>query len=209
MGDSDLTDRPADVALGDQKQLGNGRYRYERHLVGLAASKAGTVTRDVVRVGRVVVILPIDLDRDEIVMLRQFRLGAHLATGRGDLVEIPAGHVEEGEDWLDAARRECVEEIGVEPKSLVPIFDVLPSPGMSDEHQRFFIGTVAAAKIPERAGADDEHEETRPFRVSIDRALAALSASGMTYAASVLALQWLALNRGRIRELVEPAKAPR
>jgi hypothetical protein len=31
----------------------------------------------------------------------------------------------------------------------------------------------------------------------------------MTYAASVLALQWLALNRGRIRELIESAKAPR
>mgnify|MGYP001119557514 CR=1 FL=1 len=36
-------------------------------------------------------VLPIDLDRDEIVLIRQFRLGAHLALGKVDLVEVPAG----------------------------------------------------------------------------------------------------------------------
>ena len=66
--------------------------------------------RDAVRIGRVVVILPIDLDRDEIVLIRQFRLGAHLALGKGDLVEVPAGRVERGENVADAARRECQEK---------------------------------------------------------------------------------------------------
>jgi ADP-ribose diphosphatase len=202
MDDPDLTDRPAKALLGDPLRLGTGRHAYERYRVELAASKAGTVTRDVVRVGRVVVVLPLDLERDEIVMLRQFRLGAHLSTGRGELVEVPAGHVEPGEDWLDAARRECVEEIGIEPKQLVPIFRVLTSPGMSDEYQTFFIGVVDATKIPERAGADDEQEETRPLRVPVERALVALEAGSMNYGGSVLALQWLALNRHRLADIV-------
>ena len=67
----------------------------------------GRSTRDVVRVGRVVVIVPVDLERDEVVLIRQFRLGAHLAIGQGDLVELPAGRVEHGEELVDAARREC------------------------------------------------------------------------------------------------------
>ena len=62
----------------------------------------------------------------------------------------------------------------------------------------FFLGVVDAAKVPERAGAAHEHEDTRPFRVPIDRALEALAQGGMQYGAAVLGLQWLALNRARL-----------
>jgi ADP-ribose pyrophosphatase len=160
-----------------------------------------TVVRDVVRVGPVVVVIPVDLERDEVVMLRQFRLGAHLAIGRGEQVELPAGHVEEGEAAIDGARRECLEEIGVAPHALVPLFGMLPSPGMSDEHQTFFLGVVDAAKVAERAGAADEQEDTRPFRVPIGRAIEALAKGGLQYGATVLGLQWLALNRTRLAEI--------
>ncbi len=60
-------------------------------------------------------VLPVDLARDEVVLLRQFRLAAHLANGDGSLVEIVAGHVEANEQPVATARRECVEEIGVAP----------------------------------------------------------------------------------------------
>ena len=66
--------------------------------IGREAEGGAAFERDVVRVGRVVVIVPVDLERDEIVLIRQFRLGAHLAIDKGDLVELPAGRVERGED---------------------------------------------------------------------------------------------------------------
>ena len=53
--------------------------------------------RDVLLAGKVVAVLPLDLARDEIVLIRQFRLSAHLANGRGDMVEIVAGRVEPDE----------------------------------------------------------------------------------------------------------------
>ncbi|MBM3529413.1 MAG: NUDIX hydrolase [Alphaproteobacteria bacterium] len=201
MNARDLADREAGADLDGPETLGRGRHAYERYRVSLPDSAGEPVARDVVRVGRVIVVLPVDLARGEVVLLRQFRLGAHLATGRGDLVEVPAGHVEPGEDWQTAARRECQEEIGVVPDRLVPMFRVLPSPGMLDEHQMFMLGLVDASRVPERAGALHEREDTRPLCVPIGRALDALAAGGMEYGATVLALQWLALNSGRLHEL--------
>jgi ADP-ribose pyrophosphatase len=199
MVDPGLSDSAADVALDGPDDRGGGKYRYERYRVTAGGQ---TVERDVVRVGPVVVVIPVDLQRNEVVMLRQFRLGAHLAIGRGEQVELPAGHVEAGEAATDAARRECLEEIGVAPDVLVPLFGMLPSPGMSDEHQTFFLGVVDAAKAADRAGAAHEHEDTRPFRVPIGRAIDALAQGGMQYGATVLGLQWLALNRARLAEIV-------
>lgn len=198
MTDTGLSDSAADVALDGPEDRGGGKYRYERYRMTAGGQ---TVARDVVRVGPVVVVIPVDLERGEVVMLRQFRLGAHLAIGRGEQVELPAGHVEPGEAAVEAARRECLEEIGVAPDVLVPLFGMLPSPGMSDEHQTFFLGLVDAGKAADRAGAAQEHEDTRPFRVPIDRAIDALRQGGLQYGATVLGLQWLALNRTRLIEI--------
>jgi len=147
-------------------------------------------------------VLPIDPGRDEVVLLRQFRLAAHLANGRVNLVEIVAGHVEADEQPAEAARRECVEEIGVAPGLLVELFTYLTSPGMSDEEITLFLGIVDASGVPERAGAAAEHEETVPMRVPIDAALAALAAGTVRNGPLIIALQWLALNRGRLSEIV-------
>ena len=199
MADSDLSDAAVAVTLHQLEPRAGGFYGYDRFKVTIDGH---TVQRDALRVGRVVVIIPVDLKRDEIVLIRQFRLGAQLSLGLGDVVEVPAGRVERGEDIAAAARRECLEEIGVTPERLVPLFEFLPSAGSSDEHMFFFLATVDAAKVPERAGAAHEQEDTRPLRVPIGRALEALNGGGLHYGAAVIGLQWLALNRGRLRDLV-------
>jgi len=204
MSDSDLSDSAVEVELTGPENRGGGIYRYERYGVKLDGA---TRERDAVRIGRVVVILPIDFDRDEIVLIRQFRLGAHLALGKGDLVEVPAGRVERGEDVRDAARRECQEETGIVPKVLVPLFDLMASAGSSDKHMFFFLGVVDSSKVLGRAGAAHEQEDTRPIRVPIERALEAVKAGELHYGAAVLALQWLALNHGRLREIAQAGAA--
>jgi ADP-ribose pyrophosphatase len=197
---SELADGPAEATLTGPEDRGGGFYRHERYRVALDGA---TIERDVVRIGRVAIILPVDLARDELVLIRQFRLGAHLALGLGDLVEVPAGRAERGEDIADTARRECLEEIGIVPQKLIPIFELMPSAGSSDEHMFFFLAPIDGSKVPERAGAAHEQEHTRPIRVSIDDALAALKAGHLHYGAAVISLQWLALNRTRLREIVD------
>jgi ADP-ribose pyrophosphatase len=196
-----IADDRADVVIAGREVLAEGFRRYERLRVRRSGENVPQPL-DVLRAGPAAAVLPIDPGRDEVVLLRQFRLAAHLANGRGNLVEIVAGHVEADEQPAEAARRECVEEIGVAPGLMVELFTYLTSPGMSDEEITLFLGVVDASGVPERAGAAAEHEETVPMRVPIDAALAALAAGTVRNGPLIIALQWLALNRGRLSEIV-------
>ncbi len=196
-----IADDRADVVIAGREVLAEGFRRYERLRVRRSGEDVPRAL-DVLRSGPAAAVLPIDPGRDEVVLLRQFRLAGHLANGRGNLVEIVAGHVEADEQPAEAARRECVEEIGVAPGLLVELFTYLTSPGMSDEEITLFLGIVDASGVPERAGAAAEHEETVPMRVPIDAALAALAARTVRNGPLIIALQWLALNRGRLSEIV-------
>ena len=206
-----LADGPADVTVSAPTVLARGFHSLERFSMTLRSPGRDLLAsvRDVLRVGKVTAVLPLDLARRELVLLRQFRLPAHLATGMGELTEIVAGHVEAGETPVEAGLRECVEEIGVRPSALYEVFQFIPVPGSSDEHAFLYLGLVDAARIPERAGAADEMEATRPVRVPIDTALAALERRIMRNGFLLMALQWLALNRHRLDAIVAgPPVAP-
>jgi ADP-ribose pyrophosphatase len=149
----------------------------------------------------VIGVIAVDPGRGEIVLIRQFRLAAHLATGNGELVEIVAGRVDANETPAEAARRECLEEIGVAPTRLVELFSFFPTPGLTDELATIFLAVVDASAVPERAGAAAEAEETRPLRVDIDHAIAALAQGRISNGLLIIALQWLALNRERLTVL--------
>ena len=204
MRDRDLADLAADIALSQPELLASGYRDYQRYRLTLTGTGGAPVVqiRDLLRAGKVVTVLPIDLAREEIVLIRQFRLPAHLANGRGDLVETVAGRVEPGESLLEAARRECTEEIAVAPTALVELFSYLSTPGLTDEEITVFLAAVDASRVPEYSGAAAEGERIRTMRVSIDAALAGLNAGAMRNGPLIIALQWLALNRGRIGALL-------
>jgi ADP-ribose pyrophosphatase len=196
-----LADRPVGVVLSAPKLVCRGFRDFER-LEFTLTDETLRQTRDVLRVGQVAAVLPFDPKRNQIVVMRQFRLPAHVANGRGELIEIVAGHVEAGETPAQAARRECVEEIAVKPSRLIKLFTYLPTPGITDEEITLFLGIVDASRLPERAGAASENEVTRPFAVAVDTAIAALLDGKMRSGPLVLVLHWLALNRGRLHAIV-------
>ncbi|KPF92335.1 nucleoside diphosphate pyrophosphatase [Rhodopseudomonas sp. AAP120] len=206
-GTHQLADREADVTVSAPEIIGRGFMTYERYEVSLRRDGEPPLLqkRDVLRASRVAAVVPIDLARDQVVLIRQFRLPAHLATGRGDMVEIVAGRIEDGEDAAVAARRECIEEIGAAPERLIELYSVLPTPGFTDEQITFFAGFLDSSAVLERGGVADEDEDTQPFVVSIDEALAALGDGRIANALLYSALQWLALNRTRLQELFSRA----
>jgi ADP-ribose pyrophosphatase len=203
LADPALADAPADATVSAPDVLAKSFRSLERYRVTLrhADGRASALTRDVLRVGHVIGVLTIDPARNVIVLIRQFRVAAHLALGLGELVEIVAGHVERGESAEQAARRECCEEIGVEPRALHQILRFMPAPGVNDEHTTMFVGIVDSSAVPERAGAATETEDTQPICVDIETALAALDEGKVHNGYLIIALQWLALNRHKLETI--------
>ena len=125
-----------------------------------------TVTLDVVRHPQSVVILPVP-ETGHVVLVRQYR---H-AVGRW-LWEAAAGSVDPGETPEQAARRECHEEIGEVPETIVRLGAFYPTPGYCDEEMIFF--RVSALSRPAEPAAVDEDEdiEVRTFTLREARDMA-------------------------------------
>ena len=117
------------------------------------------VTVDVVRHARSVVLLPVP-EPGHIVLIRQYRY----AVNRW-LWEVPAGSVDPGEEPDQTARRECHEEIGQVPETIVRLGAFLPTPGYCNEEMIFFrLSGLTVAAEPATAD-EDEDIEPRTFTI--------------------------------------------
>ncbi len=98
----DLADLPADIVLSPPQLLAKAYRDYYRYQMTLKSENPPVVQeRDVLSGGKVVVVIPIDVARQELVLIRQVRLPAQLANGHGDMVEFVAGRVEPGESLIE------------------------------------------------------------------------------------------------------------
>jgi ADP-ribose pyrophosphatase len=111
--------------------------------------------RDIVRHPGAVAIVPV-LPDGRIVLVRQYRYAA----GK-PLLEIPAGTLEEGEDPLECARRELIEETGYEASELTAMLSCYMAPGYSDEVIHFF-----EARGLREVGMSPEEDESIEVEVS-------------------------------------------
>ena len=96
-------------------------------------------------------IAVVALDREGRLLLeRQFRQAA----GK-ELLEIPAGGIEPGEDPADAVRREMQEETGFLPQSVKLLASFYLAPGYSTEYMYLYLAT---GLTPSRLTAEDTDE---------------------------------------------------
>ena len=82
-----------------------------------------------------VTIVPLDAEGC-IHFVRQYRLGCE-----SDLLELPAGTLEEGEDPRECALRELREETGMAAGTLKSLGDLYLCPGYSTEHMHMYFAT--------------------------------------------------------------------
>lgn len=117
----------------------------------------------------------------EIILVRQYRHAA----GR-ELWELPAGNIEPGEDPQACAVRECHEEVGLVPRIVEPLTTLWPSPGFCTEQMHFF--RCADLVEPDETAAQDEDEDVRPRRFTLEEARAMVAAREIVDMRTVLGI---------------------
>ena len=118
-----------------------------------------TVTVDVVRHSRSVVLVPVP-EPGKVILVRQYRYPVNAF-----LWELPAGSVDEGESPEQAARRECHEEVGLVPATVVRLSAMYPTPGYCDEEMIFFRLSGLEKTDAPAAVDEDEDIEVRTFEL--------------------------------------------
>ena len=137
----------------EHERVFDGRvFAVDRDVVRLPNGRE--VTLDVVRHPRSVVLIPVP-EPGHVILVRQYRYVVNQT-----LWELPAGSVDPGETPEQAARRECHEEIGQVPATIVRLAALLPTPGYCDEEMVFF--RLSGLDEPTDAAQLDEDEDIEP-----------------------------------------------
>ena len=173
-------------------------YRFRHRLFN--GEMSNEVRREIFERGHAAVLLPYDPVRDEIVLIEQIRIAAYDTSDTPWLLELVAGMIEEGETVEDVARREAVEEAGVEVGRTKTFMSYLASPGGTSERLSLLVGEVDATQAKGIHGLVDENEDIRVHVVSREQAYQWVEEGKIDNAASVIALQWLQLHYEALRK---------
>jgi ADP-ribose pyrophosphatase len=174
------------------------KYRL-RHTL-FAGGWSNEIERELFGRGKCVAVLLYDPERDEVVLIEQFRIGAIGNPERAWLVEIVAGAIEDGETAEEVAYREAEEEAGCTIEELIKVMQFYTSPGGYAERMTLFCGKIDSREVGGIYGLDHEDEDIFVCTVPFDEAYKMLESGEIESAIPILALQWLALNREQLRQ---------
>ena len=132
-------------------------FRHTLHKGGMS----DVISREVFERGQAGGVLMYDPGRDEVVLIRQFRAGAYVAGRHPWTWEIVAGIIEEKETAEIMIRRETVEEAGLEVGELIPIQNVMLTPGACSEACQIFLGRIDSSKAGGVFGLERDRKSTR------------------------------------------------
>lgn len=163
-------------------------------------SWSGVMQRELFERGHAAAVLLYDPVLDAVVLIDQFRIGAHAAGRPAWLSEIVAGIIGPGESVEDVARREALEESGCTPTTLELICDYMVSPGGTTETCTLFCGRVDASTAGGVHGLDHEHEDIRVRVVPVAEAFRLLDVNQLDNAVTIIALSWLARHHAALRQ---------
>ncbi len=132
----------------------------------------------------VVTILPI-LTNGNILIENQYR-----PVIKKWIYELPAGHLNKGETYITAAKRELKEETGYSTKNIRRMFETYPVPGMITQKTVYFVVKI----IPERKGQFlDEDEVIKIKNFKLDTLLAMIKSGDITDNKTITALLYYKL----------------
>lgn len=189
------------VEILDRTVVFDGHFQMVRYRLRhwqFAGGFGPELVREVFARGHAAAVLPYDPVRDEVVLVEQFRAGALAAACEPWLLEPVAGIIEDGESAEEVARREALEEAGLEVLDLAAVCSCFMSPGGSSETVHIYIGRADAAGAG-IFGLPDEGEDIKVHVLPFAKAQTWLDEGHLRVASTLLAMQWLARHHDTLR----------
>ncbi len=174
------------------------KYRLRHDL--FAGGQSADISRERLIRGDCVGVLLYDPHADKVVLIEQFRIGAIARPERAWQVEIVAGAIEAGETAEEVATREAIEEAGCVVQELHEIGKFYTTPGSSAEWLTLFCGKIDSTGVGGIHGLDHEDEDILVRAVDFSEAYGMLENHEIESAIPIVAIQWLALNKQKIRQ---------
>lgn len=161
----------------------NSRYVYRGKILNMRVDtvelpNGRQSTREIVEYAGAVAVVAIDGD-GQVLLVRQYRY----AVGR-ELLEIPAGKLEPGEEPQSAARRELMEETGFTPRCLRPLLRFFSTPGFTSEEMNLFLAT----ELEPGKASPDEDEFVELVKVPLQKARRMIESGEIQDAKSIVGI---------------------
>lgn len=135
-------------------------------------------TREIIEHVDCIAVVAID-NEDNILLVKQFRKPVEK-----ELLEIPAGGIDDGEDPEAAVRREMCEETGYLPRKLESLGGFYSAPGYCTEYLHLYL---ASDLTPRRLTAEDT-ESIELVRVPVSQIISLINSGGICDAKSIAGL---------------------
>jgi nudix-type nucleoside diphosphatase (YffH/AdpP family) len=153
-----------------------------------------TMTRDVFDRGNAAAILPYNLARRTVVLVRQFRLPTYVNGYDDLLIEAAAGLLDDASPE-DRIRAEAEEEIGYRLHHVHKVFEAFMSPGAVTEIIHFFVAEYEPEmRVSDGGGLAHEGEDIEVLELAFDDALKMISDGRIVDAKTIMLLQHAALQ---------------
>jgi nudix-type nucleoside diphosphatase (YffH/AdpP family) len=139
-------------------------------------------------------LLPYNIAKRTVVLVKQFRYPAYV-NGYDDLmIEAAAGLLDDASPE-DRIRAEAEEETGYRLVHIEKVFEAFMSPGAVTEKLHFFVAEYEPSmQVGSRGGIADEGEDIEVLELPIDQALAMITDGRIADAKTIMLLQYAALN---------------
>jgi ADP-ribose pyrophosphatase len=194
-----------DVIIAEEKTVYSGFFKIKKFLLThrlFRGGSTGQISRELFCRGTSVGVLLYDPKTDLVGLARQFRIGC-LENEQGPWVwEVIAGIIDKNETPEQSALREVKEESGINitHANLVPICNYYSSPGGTDERLQLYCAIAGLTEMENIFGLDDEAEDILFKTFACREVIGAMLEGSINNAATLIALQWLQLNRQNLRE---------
>ncbi len=194
-----------DQKIVAKQRLHDGFFKVDRYDIQHRLFQGGETeifTRELFERGEASAVLLFDPEQDLVVLTEQYRIGAAFDAEQASpwLLEVVAGMIEEGEQPEDVACREAQEEAGCIIEELIPISSYWSSPGGTSEKVHLYCALLDSTGMGGIHGLEHEQEDILVRLIPFDEAYQGIASGSINNAATIIALQWLKLNKNQFKQ---------